>query len=179
MKEIKIKRCNCESLTTDYTLKKRVTANGTIQYAAQCNVCGRQVSENIGHKLLTDSEKKNAEAYDSTIATRYWKKYGAERTEKNKQKFDLEKQKYYKYLESAEWKEKSRLTLKRDGYTCQMCGVMASQAHHLTYARIYNERQEDLISVCQCCHNLIHDNDMRSQTLIWPEVRPVTFRDKT
>jgi hypothetical protein len=64
---------------------------------------------------------------------------------------------YHKYLQSPEWKEKSRLTLFSCGYICEVCGIdMATQAHHKTYDNIFNEKIEDLQGVCNTCHAKIH-----------------------
>jgi 5-methylcytosine-specific restriction endonuclease McrA len=64
--------------------------------------------------------------------------------------------KYREYLQSDEWIEKRDRILKRDKYQCQKCHAPARDVHHLTYARVRRERDEDLISVCRNCHQFEH-----------------------
>ena len=45
--------------------------------------------------------------------------------------------------------------LVQDDFLCQVCGAEASDVHHLTYARIYQELPEDLISLCRRCHQAV------------------------
>ncbi|MBW1619032.1 MULTISPECIES: HNH endonuclease [Empedobacter] len=71
------------------------------------------------------------------------------------------KGKYHKYLESPEWRAKREMVFKRDGYTCTKCKSRpAFHAHHLTYKNIFNEKLEDLISVCAECHSQIHYEEL-------------------
>lgn len=64
---------------------------------------------------------------------------------------------YKNYLKSKKWKVRRKQVLERDNYTCQECGNKAWQVHHLTYKRIFNERLNDLISLCEDCHKEIHN----------------------
>jgi 5-methylcytosine-specific restriction endonuclease McrA len=65
-------------------------------------------------------------------------------------------QQYIDYIRSAAWKVKRRQVLIRDQFTCQCCKkAIASQVHHKTYIRLYQEDLEDLISICTPCHRLI------------------------
>ncbi len=70
------------------------------------------------------------------------------------------RQRYTAYLSSPEWAKKRKHILYRDGYTCQAqfagCTYNADQVHHLTYANLCAENDEDLISVCFNCHSSIH-----------------------
>ena len=67
------------------------------------------------------------------------------------------------YLRSVHWKNARNTILARDGHTCKLCGIHASKTkekslhiHHQTYARLWKERQQDLISLCNPCHTEIH-----------------------
>lgn len=65
--------------------------------------------------------------------------------------------KYETYINSDAWKEKRKNILIRDNYICQICKTnKAVQVHHLTYKRLGNEQDFDLISVCLPCHELEH-----------------------
>jgi 5-methylcytosine-specific restriction endonuclease McrA len=64
---------------------------------------------------------------------------------------------YHWYLGSAFWREKSQYILERDNHTCQKClKRRATQVHHLTYVRVFQEDPSDLVSLCQPCHAEIH-----------------------
>jgi 5-methylcytosine-specific restriction endonuclease McrA len=66
-------------------------------------------------------------------------------------------QNYQAYLNSDRWKAKRLKVLSRDKFKCQKCKkAQATQVHHLTYERIFNERMTDLMSVCARCHREIH-----------------------
>jgi 5-methylcytosine-specific restriction endonuclease McrA len=66
-------------------------------------------------------------------------------------------QQYKNYLESTKWRAKRLRVLRRDNFVCQKCKKQqATQVHHLTYKRIYNEPLTDLLSVCKDCHEKIH-----------------------
>lgn len=65
---------------------------------------------------------------------------------------------YYNiYLKSEHWKQRRLKALKQANYTCSCCGVNNNlQVHHLTYANVWNEQDEDLLVVCRSCHKRIH-----------------------
>jgi 5-methylcytosine-specific restriction endonuclease McrA len=63
---------------------------------------------------------------------------------------------YLERINSPEWRElKERLILKR-GNCCQQCGKERKtlHLHHVTYERLGNERDSDLILLCAGCHAL-------------------------
>ena len=65
---------------------------------------------------------------------------------------------YREYLKTEEWQRKRYVVLKRDNWTCQHCGVPATQVHHLKYAK-YNIGKEPikwLVSLCKRCHEKQH-----------------------
>jgi 5-methylcytosine-specific restriction endonuclease McrA len=64
---------------------------------------------------------------------------------------------YTRYLRSPEWRARRAATLARDGGCCRCCGARAAQVHHQTYARVGEERPEDLISLCARCHKGVHE----------------------
>ena len=65
--------------------------------------------------------------------------------------------KYYEYLSSPEWKSKRAKILKMAGYKCRKCGKPATEVHHETYERIFNERLTDLTALCRKCHRFLHN----------------------
>lgn len=70
--------------------------------------------------------------------------------------WDVRRENYQAYLTSKEWKTKRNKVLKMAGYKCRKCGAKATQVHHETYKRIYNERLTDLTALCSGCHQRIH-----------------------
>jgi NAD-dependent SIR2 family protein deacetylase len=73
-------------------------------------------------------------------------------------------EKYKKYLKSDKWKKIKETILDRDCHKCVICGVGLSNRnvniHHLNYENIYDEKREDLISLCNDCHEDIHKSKM-------------------
>ena len=61
---------------------------------------------------------------------------------------------YEKYRGTSDWKEIRKRILKRDKRLCQLCGNKAQCMHHISYDEpvILGERDEDLISLCNPCH---------------------------
>ena len=75
----------------------------------------------------------------------------------------MNREEYRAYLRSPAWR------MKRDGklfdaeYRCERCGYdgldMPLDVHHLTYERVGNERDSDLIVLCRSCHEMEHKED--------------------
>lgn len=67
------------------------------------------------------------------------------------------KRKYDTYLQSKRWQEKRKMALARANHKCAACGATKRlDVHHLTYERLGNERQEDLMVLCRPCHESTH-----------------------
>lgn len=62
---------------------------------------------------------------------------------------------YTTYINSSEWKEKSRKHLK-ESPKCECCINNPTEVHHLSYERLWNENRDDLKSVCKICHGKCH-----------------------
>ena len=153
-------RYGCSHPETRLTLV--TCSNGAIQYKRQCLHCHQATSSPLPHKSLTETEKRSAVPfdYDAKSSNRKW--FYAERQKLTSEAFWGE---YRRYLESDQWKRISRQVLQRDRYTCQYritgCTSRATEAHHLTYARVGRESLEDLIAVCHHCHEVITDESRR------------------
>lgn len=71
-------------------------------------------------------------------------------------------EKYARYLLSPMWRVKRDRVMKRAGGICEGCGVArATEVHHLTYDRIYEEPLFDLVAICTPCHERIHKDKLR------------------
>ena len=70
---------------------------------------------------------------------------------------------YAEYIASAEWGERRRRRLEKDGYRCQGCGSEDDlHVHHRTYERLGNELPDDLVTACEICHTFIHQEQART-----------------
>lgn len=69
---------------------------------------------------------------------------------------------YQEYLQSDQWKIIRKEVVIRAGFKCQMCGWVNNenryglQVHHNTYENIGCERDEDLVALCNRCHDVFH-----------------------
>jgi 5-methylcytosine-specific restriction endonuclease McrA len=81
-------------------------------------------------------------------------------------------ERYFKLLETPEWKERRREILERDNYTCQKCGQQGNgkhdphckldpptgalnplHVHHIRYNGLpWEAADEDMITLCRNCH---------------------------
>ena len=66
---------------------------------------------------------------------------------------------YKEYLKSPKWNKKRYKVFERDNFKCQKCGKRGTQAHHLNYKNIGNEKLDDLITLCNKCHKKEHKNE--------------------
>jgi hypothetical protein len=67
------------------------------------------------------------------------------------------KEKYQAYLCSREWGLLKEAVRQRCQGVCERCCVnRMDHTHHLTYARKYRERLEDLTGMCKQCHEFTH-----------------------
>lgn len=63
---------------------------------------------------------------------------------------------YQEYLASREWALKREAVRERSRNTCERCFSNPQDAvHHKTYERIGDEKLEDLIAVCNPCHEFL------------------------
>ncbi len=61
------------------------------------------------------------------------------------------------YLSTPAWRKRSRLCKVRAHGICQHCHKRkATQAHHLTYERVFDEDPNDLVALCDKCHRALH-----------------------
>ena len=56
------------------------------------------------------------------------------------------------YLTSWAWADKRWRVMRRDGSMCR-CGARATEVHHKHYKNIGREQLEDLVALCNACHN--------------------------
>lgn len=153
---------------------KLITSAGTIQVRNQCQSCGKVSSESIGgieknvRENLPPVDESLKEKYHETtnqVVRNFYSNISAKKHEIYTTEFESNKRewfdKYTRYLQSPEWKNKRELVLKRDNYKCQACLTgLATQVHHKSYEFVDLSGSEpcfDLISVCYPCHTRIEE----------------------
>ena len=64
---------------------------------------------------------------------------------------------YHQHIKSDKWKRKAQGCYRRAKYRCQICATKNRQlqAHHNTYKNLGDEKPEDLICLCDLCHQEI------------------------
>lgn len=68
-----------------------------------------------------------------------------------------DRERYSAYLCSREWSVLKAAVHDRAGGVCERCRRNPIDAvHHLTYARKYSERLDDLQGICNACHEFTH-----------------------
>jgi len=79
----------------------------------------------------------------------------------------LKKMPYEEYLKSQHWINTRNKALVRAKYKCQLCGEKekALHVHHNTYENKGNEKDEDLIVLCEDCHARYHNKISQSSKL--------------
>lgn len=62
---------------------------------------------------------------------------------------------YKDYLNSFAWKAIKQVKLSQQP-ECECCWEQATTVHHLSYERRWSEKEEDIVSICERCHNECH-----------------------
>ena len=141
-------------------LRKKTCRNGTFQVRRQCPECGFAEGKVLSSTGINASALPELDEEEKA-------RYISERIERRSQAYDDAKMRsraewfkgYNIYLDSAEWKDRRALVLRRDRYICQGClNASATQVHHLTYENVGEELFFQLISLCGPCHDRIHND---------------------
>lgn len=77
----------------------------------------------------------------------------------------MTKEEYHLYLQTPEWEVKRRAMLWLSNYSCKLCDNKnyPFHVHHRTYQNIGKEIPDDLIVLCQNCHETFHEKDIPEQ----------------
>lgn len=69
----------------------------------------------------------------------------------------MPKNEYANYMNSARWTAFREVALARAKRRCRACSSPDDlHVHHLTYERLGNERLEDVVVLCENCHDIVH-----------------------
>lgn len=68
---------------------------------------------------------------------------------------------YKAYMKSQKWEQLREQRKRMDGFKCALCGISEYQTklevHHVSYANLGHEDVgNDLVTVCDRCHVLLH-----------------------
>lgn len=75
------------------------------------------------------------------------------------------------YIRTAWWCRRRRKYYQGHRRVCAVCrGVTRIQLHHLTYERMYAERDSDLIPLCRKHHKLAHRAVNAGKCSLWNSV---------
>lgn len=140
-------------------LRDRNIKGGSIQRLLQCKTCGRAA----GNPIKRDPSETVPE-WDNGL----WDRANKECEEFRQDIVDAAIQltdelaiqgysDYQEYLASPKWAVKRKAVFDRDSNICQAClSREATEVHHLTYDRIFEEPMFDLVSICRECHEKLH-----------------------
>lgn len=152
----------CDHAEMRLTLK--TYSNGTTHVYRQCPRCGQSVGA-LPKGTVPEAQRPQLPPFDENLASEWWARRNERFQEIREHIWTRRKEErsdeYSDYLDSEEWREKRRIVLERDNWTCQGCRrARATQVHHLSYDHIFDELLFELISVCDSCHTKIHAEKM-------------------
>jgi len=144
---------------------RRKRKNGSAQpyYRIQCPECGAPLSQQLGYDLVEDFRTTFGEIKDWDYSKEAeWLerrvRVGSLLVEHQNSRRDIAWWRQYEaYLASPEWRVKREAVLSRCNRVCQVCEKSpATEVHHVTYDRVGEEQDGDLMGVCRTCHEAIH-----------------------
>ena len=79
--------------------------------------------------------------------------------------YDPEEIDHHEYIKTEAWRKKRQRVFRRDRFQCVYCGCSKNlevqhvtlEVHHITYKRLGAEDISDLVTLCNDCHQLIHE----------------------
>ena len=114
--------------------------------------------------LIKQNKKIVLEFIEHWLVKSKPEKYYKVGTANKKKKNNIAKGLGTKFYSGAQWKHYRQRVLKRDNYTCQKCGccIETLHVHHIEGKNNSNQMQ-DLITLCQSCHQLEHGGIIYNQ----------------
>lgn len=138
-------------------LRIRIIVDGRKTHYRQCILCG--YAGNAVPKKVAESELKSQSAppFDDDLE-HYWRgRRHAEYVSTYQLIAPMLRVEYEEYLASEAWAQRRAAIIRNANGICQCCAHFpAIQAHHVTYERIGQEHESDLMAVCSFCHGLLH-----------------------
>lgn len=138
-------------------LRLRIIADGRKAHYRQCVVCGYAGNAISGKVAEVELRGRIAPPFDNDLE-HFWRgRKHAEYVYTYKQIAPMLRAEYDAYLASEAWAQRRAAAIRKANGICECCEYFsATQAHHVTYERIGQEHESDLIAVCSFCHGLMH-----------------------
>lgn len=147
----------------------RIYSNNVKHYGKQCLKCGEW--KNMAKRKIPRSKLSNLPEYNSELRDKWqkdaqaareleWQEKQALWAKERQAKDDAWWKEYTAYLKTIDWHDRRHKALERDNNLCQACLEMrATQVHHTTYKHGFDAPIFALVSICDDCHDKIHDRD--------------------
>ena len=141
-------------------LRLRRLVDGRPAYYRQCVTCGN--AGKAASSMSAKSELRSASIvppYDPELEPQWFARKHVEYVKTYAEIKPRLSAEYEAYLRSPEWRAKRLPVLQRAAGVCECCEhYVPTDVHHLTYERIGNELNTDLMAVCSFCHKLLHES---------------------
>lgn len=86
---------------------------------------------------------------------------------------------YRDYIQSQRWMQRKRKYFETHEKKCKACKTSRRiELHHKTYNRLGQERDADLVPLCQLCHSKVHDLFRSSDMTLWTATEEYIRRKK-
>lgn len=142
-------------------IRRRILKTGSITLYKQCCTCGEPLTSALSKSGYTALQIQSLNPYDEDLRQFYYEQHKVGNSQERQKQSDAlmaeKRAKYREYLCSPAWAYRRERVLERDQYKCRACEqARATQVHHLTYDRIFEEPLFDLVAICEPCHKRIH-----------------------
>ena len=147
--------------------RRRIKAgNGQPFFRIQCPDCGQPLSGQLAYAVVDDIRRDFGPIaqWDSVMEKECRDRRSLVgkilRDDQNIRRTAYWWKEYETYLKSPKWKIRREQILTKCEGICSVCGdAPATQVHHLTYDRVGEELESDLVGLCKPCHDKIHDKE--------------------
>jgi 5-methylcytosine-specific restriction endonuclease McrA len=138
---------------SQFEVRARTIRGGAIQHVRQCLECG----EPAGGPLRQAGQ---VPPFDDSLLSS-WSTERRELAERlHHSKTSDWWVRYEEYLSTPEWKDMRIRVLARDRQLCQGClSATATEVHHLSYEHVTAEFAFELTSLCEPCHERMHQEE--------------------
>lgn len=139
----------------------RHLSDGSKHFGHQCTICGQWIAD-VKKGCAEMRQFAEVPLYDDAL-DQAWNQRRQDWWQRRKEEDPRtlwRKTVYEPYINSQAWKTKKQPILRRDKYTCQICGHPGYEVHHLTYAHFEDEYPFELVTLCHDCHTKHYESTM-------------------
>jgi hypothetical protein len=138
-------------------LRLRIIADGRKAYYRQCISCGHAGSAVSAKVARLELQGRVEPSFDDDLEHQCHARKRAEYLATYQEIAPKLRAEYEAYLASDAWTQCRAVALMRANEICECCEhFRATEVHHITYERIGQELDSDLMAVCSFCHGLLH-----------------------